>query len=544
MKARLSSEEREALRTVANLLVEPRKVEAVCAYGSTVAGYAREDSDYDVIIVVKNFRGGVRYRYLEAAVPASALIVDEELLMGDAREAALGEFVIGRLLNVYEPIAGAEFLNHLEIQYKRRVISEELYELASDYGEFSQDLAVPYDYFLFDKLRKRALVYPPALYSYAQTYSGKSGEENREFAVRGFREAAHWIGSRRYLTIDDSSIRISSVKLRGDAFSKALSLFSMTTRGVTQYAVHGYAGRVGLGVFKKEALSKLKRMRERPELPRELERPRSLLKLDDGALFEDGSSVYDGVAKLSGMNDGFKVKESQAGDLSATARIVTLSEGSRETKILVKHFSDVRSLKWALLGIWALSARKFSLSPLSRLHREYHASRRLRELGVKTPRVIGVAPDERILVKEYVEGEPLSRVIHRLLRGWSDDATFIKSYAEAIAKIHRGGFTLGDTKASNVIIRGGEVFLTDLEQAVESGEAAWDIAEFLYYTAKLSLRAEGMERVARTFLEAYRNENGSRAIATARKLRYVAPFQPFLAPSMTLLIRNLLREYS
>src|SRR5439155_2777094 len=137
-----------------------------------------------------------------------------------------------------------------------------------------------------------------------------------------------------------------------------------------------------------------------------------------------------------------KVKGWHAGAHSATARNVTLSEGSGETNVLVKHITDVRSLKWALLGIWALSARKFSLSPLSRLHREYHASRRLRELGVKTPRVIGVAPDERILVKENVGGESLSRVIHRLLRGWSDDATYIKSYAVAIAKIHRGGFTL------------------------------------------------------------------------------------------------------
>src|SRR5207245_11228379 len=174
----------------------------------------------------------------------------------------------------------------------------------------------------------------------------------RGFEVKGLSEVAHRSGTRSDLSIDDSPIKVTSVKLRGDGFSKALSLFSMTTSGVTQYAVHGYAGRVGLGVFKKEALSKLKRMREMPVLPRELERPRSLLKLDDGALFEDGSSVYDEVAKLSGMNDGFKVKESQAGDFSATARIVTLSEGSRETKILVKHFSDVRSLKWALLGIW------------------------------------------------------------------------------------------------------------------------------------------------------------------------------------------------
>ncbi len=544
MKARLSSEEKKVLRDIAHLLVDPERITSICAYGSKVAGYAREDSDYDLMIVVKRFGAGVRYRYLEGLVPASALIVDEDLLMEDARTAALGEFVAGRFLNIYEPITGSEILNHVEVEYKRRVITETLYEITSDYGEFSQDLTIPYEYFLFDKLRKRALVYPPALYSYAHTYSGQMGNENKEFTIRGFREAAQRLQSRRYLSIDENSVRIISEKLKGDTFTKVFSLFSMTARGVTQYAVHGYSGSVGLRVFRKEALSKLKRMRERPQLPPELEKPERLLKLDEGVLFEDGTKVYEEVARMNGIGEAYKTDESPAGDSSTTAHVVTLSGGGRKTTFVVKHFSDVRSLKWALLGIWALSARKFSLSPLSRLHREYHASLKMREIGVKTPRIIGVAPDERIVIKEYVDGDSLASFIDRILNGKSNDTTFIKSYAEVLAKIHRDDFTLGDAKASNAIIHRGELFLTDLEQATEGGDAAWDIAEFLYYTAKLSLKTEGMARIANSFLDAYREENGGYALSRARSLRYVAPFQPFLAPNMTKLIRDLLEEYS
>ena len=59
--------------------------------------------------------------------------------------------------------------------------------------------------------------------------------------------------------------------------------------------------------------------------------------------------------------------------------------------------------------------------------------------------------------------------------------------------------------------------MTDLEQAVERGDQAWDIAEFLYYTGKLSLREDGMRVVANAFLDGYARENGKGGnIAKAR----------------------------
>ena len=77
-------------------------------------------------------------------------------------------------------------------------------------------------------------------------------------------------------------MKVVAEKMKGNALSRMLSLLNLTTRGVTQYAVHGFAGRVGPSVFKNEALSKLKRMREKVEPPEELQHPRRLLKLDEG----------------------------------------------------------------------------------------------------------------------------------------------------------------------------------------------------------------------------------------------------------------------
>ena len=69
----------------------------------------------------------VKYTYFrESSTKVSALAVDREALLRDAQRAFLGEFVVGRLLHVYEPIVNAEFLAMIEQAYKRRVILEEV----------------------------------------------------------------------------------------------------------------------------------------------------------------------------------------------------------------------------------------------------------------------------------------------------------------------------------------------------------------------------------------------------------------------------------
>ena len=228
---RLTEEERSTVARLAAALVDPAKTSGVAAYGSKVAGYARPDSDYDVVIVAKRFREGVRYRYVDDPVPASALLVDEGVLFQDAQSSYLGEFVVGRLLNVYEPLSNPGLFQAVEHEYKKRVIVEALLDLASDYGEFSSRLVVPYDYFLFDKLHRRAAIYPPALYSYVHTYTSALGAENRAASVDGFRSAAESLQPRGFLVAGPDGVRLVPEKLKGDAFTRVQALFSVTARG-------------------------------------------------------------------------------------------------------------------------------------------------------------------------------------------------------------------------------------------------------------------------------------------------------------------------
>jgi Kae1-associated kinase Bud32 len=493
-------------------------------------------------VVSKRFRDGVRYRYIDAPVPCSALIVDEHLLKEDATASYLGEFVVGRFLNIYEPISNPELFRSVEVAYKRRVIMEALLELSSDYGEFGPHLIAPYDYFLFQKLSRRAAVYPPALYSYVQTYSCPLGDENRRVSLEGFAAAAESLLPKGLLAVSPQGVRLVPEKIRGDAFTKVQSIFSLTTRGVTQYAVHGYAGRVGLSVFRREAQSKLKRMRENPPPLPELERPRSLLRLEEGKVISDTSLLTSELGRLLGFTS-FTTEEKDIGEVYSTTRVLTFRDADREVSVVLKNYSDVRSLKWALLGIWASAAKRFNMAPMARLEREYSMTARLRKVGALVPTILAVAPDERTMVKEFVSGPTLASMIDEFLKETGVNLEAVSTYGTLVGKIHAAELALGDAKASNVVVSKEGLYLTDLEQALANGDMAWDVAEFLYYTSKLSNREDAMRRVADAFLKGY-SETGDRAVlAKARNLKYFLPFQPFLTPSMGKMLRESMAQF-
>jgi tRNA A-37 threonylcarbamoyl transferase component Bud32 len=527
---------------------EGRKAIAVAAYGSKVAGYARPDSDYDLIVVAKKIRGGIGYRYVHSPVTAAALVVEASLLERDSVKAYLGEFVSGRLLNVYEPLLNGELFRKAEVESKKRVLAEEILELGSQYGEFAQDLLIPLEYFLFDKLHKRALIYPPALYSYIKTYTCPSGEENKAFTLEGFAEAALSLQSSGILKFEEKDgvpqIRILGEGLRGSAFASTLSLFNLTKRGVRQYAVHGYAGRVGFNVFKDEALSKVKRMQVKADPPVELEEPKRLIGLEEGIALPKTEQMVARLATLSGLV-AFKRKEKSLGEIYTTARLLTLSGATgKEAKFVFKYFADIRSMKWAILNVWSLS-RKFSTSPQARMHREYHASVVLRSRGVAIPRIIGAVLDDKVLVKEFIEGERLSDIVQKVLTGRQQDASAVARFGKAMAAIHKAGFALGDPKAENVIINAdGGLYFTDLEQASEEGDQAWDVAAFVYYQAKLSFKEAGTKKVADAFLRGYKEANGTENIVKATSQKYVAPFRPLSTPGILKVVRESIEESS
>src|SRR6185437_3668040 len=77
----ISKEQRKTIEISVRKIAKKHKVVGTCLYGSRVAGYARPESDYDLIIVLEDYAYILKYVYLkEAELELSALVVDRNSL--------------------------------------------------------------------------------------------------------------------------------------------------------------------------------------------------------------------------------------------------------------------------------------------------------------------------------------------------------------------------------------------------------------------------------------------------------------------------------
>ena len=267
--------EKERIIRIINKVVKGLDIEAICMYGSRIAGYANEKSDYDVIVVINNYKNKVRYKYIFDKIEISAIFVDKDSIIRDAKEGNLGEFVIGRLLNPYEVLMNPEFFYKVEIEYKKRIILEQTDRLQIEYRSLSEYLKIPTEFFLFHRLRFRMRIYPPVKYSYIMTYSGKNNSKNVKRSLKGFNEAAKLLQKDNQLRYEKGVVRLINKKRK----SKVMINLKIIRRIINHYYIHLLAGRVKYNIALKELFSKINRKRNMKETPQYLIEPESLLKI-------------------------------------------------------------------------------------------------------------------------------------------------------------------------------------------------------------------------------------------------------------------------
>ncbi len=517
-------------------------IEAICLYGSRVSGYAKEDSDYDVILALRSYPKRIRYKYITDELNLSCLAVDSSLLLKDAEKANLGEFVIGRLLNPYLPLIGDDFFREAEIKYKRRVILETLYELSYNYSKFLSLVKIPLSYFLYEKLRRRASFYPPAVYSYSKTYSSELRDVNLKYALENFKVAAKELEKEGYLTfLEDNYIEVPDYALNKWKKVKMISLINLK-RKIKHYAIHGYAGRVSLKIVGKEVASKLSRFREVNELPKEIKAPKNLWTLPEGRILEEGENWMDVIAEEYNLQEPFSIHSQNLGEVYNVSKFFTFEDKNKKVSVVVKNFQDIKSIKWTVLSIWTFARKKFALAAITRLYNEYSAHLNLRKFDIKTPKILLVLIDEKVLVTEYVDGINMKEIVQNFLEGDYEKASFITLLGKKIGKVHSFNYSLGDTKASNFIVCRDDIFFTDLEQAQVGGYKAWDLALFLYFSCKLNPNPQVCEKLTKAFLEGYLEFGEAEAVREAASLKYLTPFQVVIFPKVAETIRRTMIE--
>jgi tRNA A-37 threonylcarbamoyl transferase component Bud32/predicted nucleotidyltransferase len=544
----LSPKELAAIKKCIDKVAKGRKVAAACIYGSKAAGYSRPDSDIDLFLVLEEYPYAIKYVYLrESGIDVSVLAVSRRSIEADARRGMLGEFAVGRLLHVYEPVINGEMIDSIERTYKRRVILEELENIVNSAGILGTEIMFPLEYIAFAKIKRRISLYPSAVYSYYKTYAGPEAKRNLNFALGGYRKALQDIISEdsQLFSRNDDLLQISEKRIAVHRDRIRLKL-TKSLQEFSSYIVQTYAGRRIYHLAIKEAESKIRRhARQQVELPAIMEYPRrEYWRLAEGKLVAESKDWLADLMAFRGTKDFAVSRKRRLGNVNSRTVLYVVRTDSGDYKIVVKDLARTKSVKWAVLSLWTSPIKRFKVDPISRLGSEYRAIRYVRGLGLCTPAVEAVVLDRKLLVTRFVEGRTLADVIRSCIKG-NDELYLLGKVGSQVAMIHNAGASFGNIKPKNVIVSEGKICFTDLEQFIfSSGDQIWDLAQFLGWGLKAMRNSSAAAKITNAFLRGYLDEakDGSNVGSLSRSRRYIESFYPVLVPSVARAIKKELRD--
>jgi tRNA A-37 threonylcarbamoyl transferase component Bud32/predicted nucleotidyltransferase len=557
----ISKEQRKNIELAIIKIAKKHIISGVCLYGSKVAGYARPNSDFDVIIVLEDYAYVLKYVYLkESEIELSALVVDRKSLERDANSAFLGEFVIGRLLHIYESLINPELFRKLEAVYKKRVILEEISEMVRSTNILCTELTFPLEYIMFSKIRRRSILYPNALYSYSKIYTGQNSQHNIEFALNGYRQALKDIleedDNLLILRSNGNLVQISERRVDVQRSMKVASLkLTKRMQEFASYFIHAYAGRHTLQYIIKEAEAKINRHKKYPvELPKFISNPKEYYwKLPEGFLIIDDKNWLDAYAESKGLFEytiSSKHKLGSTRSSTGSFTLIDLNDGSRQKTIVVKEFAKSKAVRWTDLKIWPAydqSIGKCRIDPLFRLGNEYKALRYIRFLGLNTPIIESVVLGKKMLITEFIEGKLISDIIKNCLKNnTTEGLDWIKVAGEGFAIIHADRSTLGNIKPRDFIISKDTLYITGIEQfGFKSGDPVLDIIHFVSEGLKRTRNTVIAKQITKQFLYGYSKETTVDYIKKLTNAKYYDElFYPLLTPAVAQTIKKELSTFT
>ena len=521
------------IATACREVAKGKEIVAICIYGSQAGGYARKDSDYDILLVLKEYAEGVRYYYKTVADKQFAILaVDQTALESDAAKGELGDFVAGRLLSPYVPVVNSEYLRDIEFVVKRRFAEEDLEDLIVEYGELSRGLVVRPEYLVLARMEKRSKAYPPLKYSYINMLREGLRDRNMkiilgayervfaDLAVRGMAK----IDRENMVLVDNYVDQVLSYKI----LNKVVNLMDFSKKAVYSYITHGKAGKVRLDVAAKELASKIKREIQTATDGQALEDPKNYLYLrtEQGLInLNEKDKIIEKIRSVKG--DG----EVDVRPLSGALNEVFLVSIGNE-KFVAKKFTDWYNLKWFALNIAAFGTKMFHLSGKTRLSNEYVTNHLLAENDVLVPEIVSISLEDRMLVERYIKGESILQLVLDTVKSGkltSEQKRRIFEVGRILALIHGLNITMGDCKPENFIAGiDGNIYVLDLEQGERHGDKVWDVAEFLYFSGHFGATMNsGLQQFVREFIAGYVSLGDKKVFDSAAELRYTRVFFPW-----------------
>ncbi|MFQ6095603.1 MAG: lipopolysaccharide kinase InaA family protein [Candidatus Bathyarchaeia archaeon] len=555
----LSSKIKGDILAVCKDIAGSMEIVAACLYGPHLYGYANDKNEMNVLLVVRSPQPVLKnYKRRVGDISASFLVIDAETFKKDVENGLLGELVVENIFTPYSPLINKIYLWRQEVKAKKRIISDLIDNLVSEFPELSYDLYVKPEYFIYETMARMASLFPPITYSFLNILRGDLKERNVKFIMKGIKAALAELAQEGKINLH----RGEYVRIRKDYIetvkAKRTNLVDLF-RGVGEEVF-----RQIFRVFPKLMFSFVKDQETYTKLPANIrnifEDP--IFKLEDSKkhLFmptplglvslSDKTTIEGFVKKAVPKGKALGIEIEKIGGVLNSVYLLKFKGEKKEQRIVVKLFKDWYGLKWFPLALWAIGTRDFSVVGKSRLEKEYAINRFLSSQEIRVPKILYVSPKERLIFEEFVKGLNLVEVLRNLAskRIEAEEAgRIVKAVGKTVAEVHKIGVALGDCKPENLVITpDGRVCFLDLEQASRGGNKVWDIAEFLFYAGHYFPSISSLEAakiVTTKFIHGYLEAGGSAEnIRKSSSARYLKVFSFFTPPHVLITIRNTCKE--
>ncbi len=529
---------------------------AVCLYGAQVCGYSQEKANVDALLVLRRFRLGLSsYKKKLDDVEALILTVDSGTFEKDVKQGWLGEFVTDKILTPYEPVHNKDYLWRQEVLLKKRIIWELLENIVLGFPESSHELIIKPEYFLYETIMQRSKLFPAITFRFLNMLRDDVKERNVKLMMQGFSQALMELSEEEWIDFSYGHVKIRRKFINAIRRRKIrIPSFLRSIQRATFSHILSVLPKMMSPLQREEEIFTKNHQNFRNEnLTLQLEDPKKYLFMPTplgSVSFLDETTIEEFVRKNVQSGEMANIQISEMGGVLNTAYLISFRKNQEEHKVVVKKFKDWLGFKWFPLALWALGTKSFAVSGQSRLEREYALSQFLHGQGWPVPRVLYISPKERLIFRDFIEGENLSNIVWRLLNGKetsAEEIALIKTVGRRIAEAHRLGVALGDCKPENIIVtKDWTPYFVDLEQASRDGNQAWDVAEFLYYSGHYAspiASVDAVELVTREFIKGYLEAEGKReTIKKASSPRYTKVFSIFTPPHVILAVSNLCKK--
>jgi len=534
-------------------IADSNPIMGVCICGFTDLDTCSKKIDVEVLAVIQDFQPRIMV-YFKPLNRYSLIVsaVDQWVFEKDVEKAFIGEVVAEKIAFYYQPITGKEYFKEHETKVKKRIICELLETLILEFPELSREFLIEPKYFLYETMIRRAKLFPSLTYNFLNMlHRGRI-----KVIMQGYRRALKRLEeegiiefSGEYIQISEKFIeKIRSKKMRIPAFFKNFQkAFFAYTLGILPKTVNVF-------LQYREKIMKVGWNKNGENLVFRLENPRKFIHVHTslGVLpLSEGINIDDFVKKIAPNKTGLRVDIKEIGGILNDVYLINLKDDSQERKIIVKRFMDWQNFKWFSLALWTLGTRSFAVHGRFRLEKEYALNKFLHSKGISVPRILHVSLRERLIFREYVEGEEVTEVVKRIFKAErksevARELEIIREVGRKMACIHELNVSLGDTKPENILISNGEVLFLDLEQASRNGNQPWDIAEFLYYAghyASLITNIRTVTWLTQAFIKGYLDAGGKlQNVEKAASPIYTKVFGIFTLPHVILKISSLCKK--